>query len=167
LIMNESIIDWILDTNIIAHNTDSISLYGSTLTLGNHILSVNVKHTTDFVKNDPNKLLESSGKWTITVVQPTGIAGKEEILQNYILRQNYPNPFNPKTSIIYSIPNQSFVQLKIYDILGKEVATLVDEEKTAGIYKVEFNGNSLSNGLYFYRMQSGKFIDTKKFILLK
>jgi N-acetylneuraminic acid mutarotase len=90
----------------------------------------------------------------------------------FILEQNYPNPFNPTTKIKYSIPSvgtslMKFVQLKIYDILGNEVATLVNEEKPAGTYEVEFNGNNLSSGVYFYQIKAGSFISTKKFLLLK
>lgn len=85
----------------------------------------------------------------------------------YELFQNYPNPFNPNTKITYSIPYSSFVSLKVYNILGKEIATLVNEEKTVGKYEVNFNAKNLSSGVYFYRIEAGKFLDTKKFILLR
>jgi len=96
--------------------------------------------------------------------------GNVEIKDSYtdlFLYQNYPNPFNPSTKIKYSIPHSSFVTLKIYDILGKEVATLVNEEKSVGNYEINFNAKNLSSGVYFYRMQAGSFTDTKKFILLR
>ncbi len=88
---------------------------------------------------------------------------------NYILFQNYPNPFNPATTINYSVPKSSFVTLKVYDILGKEVTTLVDEEKKAGSYSIQLSATSnlLSNGVYFYRIHAGDFVETKKLILLK
>ncbi|MCL4551586.1 MAG: peptidoglycan DD-metalloendopeptidase family protein [Bacteroidetes bacterium] len=86
---------------------------------------------------------------------------------DYFLFQNYPNPFNPTTVIRYSIPRLSKVTLKIYDILGKEVEKLVDEEKSPGQYEVKFNAKGLASGVYFYRMQAGSFSDTKKFILIK
>ncbi len=86
---------------------------------------------------------------------------------DYQLSQNYPNPFNPTTTISYSIPNESFVTIKVYDILGREVETLVNEEKNAGNYNVNFNAGNLSSGIYFYRMQAGNFIQTKKLLLLK
>ncbi len=85
----------------------------------------------------------------------------------FILQQNYPNPFNPSTTIKYSIPTSEFVTLKVYDALGKEVATLVNEEKPAGSYEVEFNAAELSSGIYFCKLQSGSFVETKKMILLK
>ena len=85
----------------------------------------------------------------------------------FFLYQNYPNPFNPSTKIKYSIPHSSFVTLKVYDLLGKEVAILVNEEKPVGYYEIEFNGNNLSSGIYFYSMETGNFSDTKKLILIK
>lgn len=97
-----------------------------------------------------------------TAVNETVVKPKE-----YNLSQNYPNPFNPTTQINYSVPKTSLVTIKVYDILGKEVATLVNKEKTAGNYPVQFNATSLSSGVYFYRLQAGDYIETKKMILLK
>ena len=97
-------------------------------------------------------------------------------INEFSLSQNYPNPFNPSTFIEYRIKDREFVSLKIYNVLGKEVATLVDEEKQAGSYKVEFNSNSnllpsksgsLPSGIYFYRLKAGSFISVKKMLLLK
>jgi photosystem II stability/assembly factor-like uncharacterized protein len=85
----------------------------------------------------------------------------------YHLSQNYPNPFNPITTITYTIPNESFVELKIYDLLGREITTLVNERKSAGNYSVDFNASNLPSGVYFYRMEAGSFVSTKKFVLLK
>ncbi len=89
------------------------------------------------------------------------------IPERFILYQNYPNPFNPSTTIKFSIPQASFVTLKIYDILGREVTSLVNEEKPAGNYNVEFRGSNISSGVYFYRLQAGSFTETKKFILMR
>ena len=89
------------------------------------------------------------------------------IPDNYNLSQNYPNPFNPVTKINFAIPKAGFVTLKIYDILGREVNTLVNESVKAGNYSVEFNGTALSSGVYFYRLISDNFIDTKKMMLIK
>ncbi len=83
------------------------------------------------------------------------------------LFDNYPNPFNPSTSINYRTPVKSFVSLKVYDMLGKEVATLVNEEKGVGTYKIDFNATSLPSGIYFYRLQAGSFVETKKMVLMK
>jgi Secretion system C-terminal sorting domain len=86
---------------------------------------------------------------------------------SYKLDQNYPNPFNSSTIIDYSVRNYSQVSIKVYDILGKEVSTLINTEKPAGRYSIEFNAAKLVSGIYFYRMQSGNFISTRKFILMK
>lgn len=83
------------------------------------------------------------------------------------LAQNYPNPFNPSTTINFSIPHKGNVTLKVFDILGNEVATLINEEKPAGEYEVEFDGSILTSGIYFYQMKAGNFIQTKKMIYLK
>jgi hypothetical protein len=85
----------------------------------------------------------------------------------FMLFQNYPNPFNPGTSLQYAIGSQQFVTLKIYDVLGNEVATLVNEEKTVGIYEINFDASGLSSGIYFYTMRAGKFSESKKMILLR
>lgn len=91
---------------------------------------------------------------------------------SFQLMQNYPNPFNPVTKINYCIPDVGTRHdmptiLKVYDILGNEVATLVDEQKSPGIYQVEFNGTNLSSGIYFYTLQAGNFTETKKLVLMK
>ncbi len=88
-------------------------------------------------------------------------------INSFKLSQNYPNPFNPKTKISYSIPQTNFVIIKVYDLIGKEIATLVNEQKTIGNYEVEFDGSNLSSGIYFYKMQAGDFTDTKKLVLIK
>lgn len=87
--------------------------------------------------------------------------------QDFNLSQNYPNPFNPTTNIEYSIPQESFVQLKVYDILGNEVATLVNEEQSAGTYKADFSGNDLASGMYIAKLQAGGYHKTIKMSLLK
>ena len=85
----------------------------------------------------------------------------------YSLKQNYPNPFNPSTIITYQIPKEGFVTLKVYDVLGREVATLVNENKQAGKYSLEFSSKQLSSGTYFYRLTSGEFTEIIKMILLR
>ncbi|PJA97032.1 MAG: hypothetical protein CO129_03370, partial [Ignavibacteriales bacterium CG_4_9_14_3_um_filter_34_10] len=96
----------------------------------------------------------------------------EAISTEFTLFQNYPNPFNPSTTIKYSIPNNmksemSNVKIVVFDILGNVVATLVNENKAAGNYEVKFDGSNLSSGVYFYKLQSGSFVQTKKFLLMK
>jgi len=86
---------------------------------------------------------------------------------NIFLSQNYPNPFNPTTSLRYTVGSRQFVTIKIYDLLGREIATLINEEKPAGEYEVEFDGSGLTSGIYFYRIQAGSYINTKKMVLLR
>ncbi|RPI72066.1 MAG: T9SS C-terminal target domain-containing protein, partial [Ignavibacteriales bacterium] len=94
--------------------------------------------------------------------------GNEETIPvEFLLLQNYPNPFNPATTIKYDLPENNFTTLKVYDPLGNEIATLVNEEKPAGTYEVEFDASELSSGTYFYILQAGEFTETKKLILLK
>lgn len=96
----------------------------------------------------------------------TSVQDKNTLPAQYRLEQNYPNPFNPSTMISYQLPFNSQVTLKVYDILGREIATLVDERQSAGTYKIEFN-KPLASGVYLYRIQAGNFIESKKMILLK
>jgi hypothetical protein len=81
--------------------------------------------------------------------------------------QNYPNPFNPATTITYAVPQNSFISLRVFDILGNEVQTLVNETKSAGTYTVSFDAASVPSGVYFYSLEAGNFISTKKMVLIK
>jgi hypothetical protein len=111
----------------------------------------------------------SSGVWRRPLTEMiTGVENKQIILPtSFSLQQNYPNPFNPTTTINYSIPKSGFVTIKVYDILGREVEALVNENRSVGNYSIQFNASKLVSGVYFYRMQAGDFIQTKKLILLK
>jgi len=104
-----------------------------------------------------------------TESSPTSV--EDEIDNNipteYALYQNYPNPFNPLTKIGFQIPNFEFVSLKIYDLLGREVAVLANEEKQPGVYELHFDASNLSSGIYYYKLVSGNFIETKKMVLIK
>jgi hypothetical protein len=108
--------------------------------------------------NDKKKI------YTYTI---TGIEQLADGIKTYSLSNNYPNPFNPSTTISYSVPEIEFVTIKVYYVLGNEVAILVNEEKSVGSYEVEFNATSLPSGIYFYRIQAGTFIETKKMVLLR
>ncbi|MEO8210897.1 MAG: T9SS type A sorting domain-containing protein [bacterium] len=103
------------------------------------------------------------GDTTLTSVQQISSV----VPNNFSLSQNYPNPFNPTTHLEFGISNLEFVSLKLYDILGNEIKTLVNENKPAGIYSVEFDGSNLSSGVYFYKLEAGDFVETKRMILLK
>jgi len=126
--------------------------------------------TVEIVASDtsaPNSgIIQTDGvTWSGTGV--VGVENENQIPTQYSLEQNYPNPFNPRTSIQYAISSMQFVSLKVYDVLGNEIATLVNEEKPAGNYEVNFNASELSSGIYFYTLKAGSFFETKKMILLR
>lgn len=116
------------------------------------------------VVEDDQPLLETIGKEMGLV---TSVETPEQIISDYYLYENYPNPFNPATRIKFLVPETSFVSLKIYDVLGKEVAVLVNEIKSEGIYEVTFEASEFSSGLYTYRLSSGSFNQSKKMMLVK
>jgi hypothetical protein len=86
---------------------------------------------------------------------------------NYELKQNYPNPFNPSTKVVFALPNNSFTKLIVYDILGRETVTLVNEQLDAGTYETDFDGTNFSAGIYFYTLTTGDFTETKRMVLVK
>ncbi|MCO6473803.1 MAG: T9SS type A sorting domain-containing protein, partial [Melioribacteraceae bacterium] len=97
-----------------------------------------------------------------------GIKDSENIIPSeFVLSQNYPNPFNPSTVISYQLSENSKVSLKIYDVLGREIATIVNKQLQPGEYEVEFNAEDLSSGVYYYRLEAGSYNHTKKMILLR
>lgn len=108
------------------------------------------------------------GAYELNLNLVTNIEKKQFVLDNnYELKQNYPNPFNPTTNIEYTLPSNSIVKIKVYDILGKEVKTLVSENKIPGNYSVEFDASNFSSGVYYYQLQAGDFIQTNKMLLIK
>lgn len=116
--------------------------------------------------NSTNQQL--AGFWNVYQQQIiTGVKDEETIPVTFKLEQNYPNPFNPATTIKYAVPERSHVIIKIYDITGSTVATIVNEELNAGWYKQEFNAVGISSGVYFYRMEAGNYVNIKKMLLLK
>ena len=109
-----------------------------------------------------------NGIWRRTLVSLTSVEDQNNsIPSHYNLEQNYPNPFNPISKIKYDLPRNDFVTLKVYDAIGKELVTLVNSQQTAGHHEINFDGSNLSSGIYFYRIQTGNFMQTKKMILLK
>jgi len=96
-----------------------------------------------------------------------GISKPDQLPNNVAFLQNYPNPFNPSTKISFSIPTRGYVKLIVYDLLGKEVKTLLSEERNPGSYEVNFDAAGLSSGTYVYRLQVNNFVDSKKMFLLK
>lgn len=122
----------------------------------NRNATVNKKDTIDFIITDANGLMMSKS----FIFSYTGP-------KEFKLEQNFPNPFNPTTKIQYQLPQDARVTLKVYDILGSEVVTLVNEEQEAGYKEVQFNGSNIASGMYVYRLQAGDYISTKKMMLLK
>ena len=98
---------------------------------------------------------------------PVSVDGEKTLPGQYFLAQNYPNPFNPSTKIKFGLKDASVVSLKVYDILGNEVATLINEFRDAGDYEVNFNSVHLSSGIYFYKLTANGFAETRKMILEK
>lgn len=151
---------------VIVHTTDGGTnwqeqTYSGTL---NNLKAISfVDATTGWIAGDDGVILHTTNGGVTSVKEITGNA----LPQQFLLSQNYPNPFNPTTTIEFSIPKQSFVSLKVYDLLGREVATLVNEELHGGSYKTQFNAPNLSSGVYLYRLNAGGFIQTKKLMLMK
>ena len=110
-----------------------------------------------------------SGLWRINLSAITTVDDRKEqkFPSEFNLLQNYPNPFNPTTTIKYNIPQESFVHLKVYDVIGREVALLVNEEKLPGNYEVKFDASGLASGVYFYTLSTGSYTQTKKLVLMK
>ncbi len=104
------------------------------------------------------------GRTIVTDVRPTPL---NRLPQKTVLEQNYPNPFNPTSSIRYQIPDIRYVNLVVFDILGRAVATLVNERKESGTYTVKFDASGLSSGIYFYRLNAGSFVETRKMMVIK
>lgn len=104
---------------------------------------------------------------TIIVQNLVGVGEEEFLADQFELKQNYPNPFNPSTKIKFVVPYSAFVSLKVYGVIGNEVATLVNELKSAGNYDVEFSADNLPSGIYIYQLVTGGFIQSKKMTLLK
>ena len=140
------------------------SLGDTTVTLFNNAQNQNFQF--DVIGN-PTSINFDPGNWILKTL--LGVTEVEDfnLPVTFSLKQNYPNPFNPTTTIEYSIPQNSFVTLKVFNVLGKEVATLVNGQNDAGKNKVDFDATGLNSGVYFYKIEAGSFSETKKMVLLK
>ena len=127
------------------------------------IFSLSILNNEMFAAVDPD------GVWKLSLPKPVTSVNDNsfDLPAHFTLFQNYPNPFNPSTTIEYSIPKQAHVTLKVFDLLGREVKTLINEEIPAGNYKVDFNGSNIPSGIYFYSIEAGRYSATKKLLLLK
>jgi hypothetical protein len=108
-----------------------------------------------------------STPWNFVTLSTTHIEDTLALKFSFKLDQNFPNPFNPTTMIHFLVGNRRFVSLKVYDVIGNEITTLINEEKPAGQYEIEFNVAGQPSGIYFYQLRSGNFVETRKMILLK
>jgi hypothetical protein len=166
--------DWIQDKpeglTIINDSTFAVSSDNDFSIVSSEL--ANGSFTMNYNKKSLLQIYTVSGSLKISNYIPSSVKNiSESFADSYQLYQNYPNPFNPVTNIRYSINNSSFVSLKVYNILGKEVATLVNEKQTPGVYEVQFTASQsseeLSSGVYFYKLTTGDFSSTKKMMLIK
>ena len=129
------------------------------------LVDYEVSFTQEDVRNGYDTVVKEALEW---IMNSSNINSKPlSVISEFNLSQNFPNPFNNSTIIKYYVPKSSNVVIKVFDILGNEVAILVSDEKSTGDYRIDFSGNNLPSGIYFYRLQAGSFIETKKMILLK
>jgi hypothetical protein len=103
----------------------------------------------------------------VSISYVTGVENAEDVLRTFTLKQNYPNPFNPSTTISFLLPQREHVTLKVFDVLGREVATLVDGELNAGEHSVNFNAEWIPSGVYFAQMKAGNVVQRIKMVLMK
>ena len=129
-------------------------------------IKIRFRLSSDYLTNDDGWYVDDV-KISSYNLDPVGISSNNEIANSYSLSQNFPNPFNPVTNMEFGISKMGFVSLKIFDVLGKEVATLVNENLQPGTYKYNFDASNLSSGIYFYRIKAGDFVQTRSMMLLK
>lgn len=152
--------------NVNGSRADTLRFEGNTATWLEKGTTVNLNQGSNTIQ------MELSWGWMYLdyLAVPSSITDVEENIEmptSYLLKQNFPNPFNPVTTISYSIPALQKVKLIVYDILGRKISTLVDEEKPAGTYSITFNANGLSSSVYFYRIEAGNFNQVNKMIYIK
>ena len=170
-----------MDNGLVTSGWEWLEFNNYMLTEGEHTLTIAYRE--DGAKLDKICVTNSAippigmGEEAENLCTQTGVGYIIEVPNGYALLQNYPNPFNPSTKIEYSIPEENFVTLKVYDVLGSEIATLVNGKKSAGYYEVNFsaingsasggNAANLSSGIYYYKLSAGNFSQVKKMILIK
>jgi hypothetical protein len=124
-----------------------------------------IKYVPENLRNPAN--VNPNPEWYIPPAGPSAVSQQSAVVKDFALHQNYPNPFNPSTKIEFSVPKSTFVTVKVFNLLGEEVATLASREFNAGRYTVDWNANNAPTGVYFYRLTAGSFVDTKRMMLMK
>ena len=167
-------VSWYVDSVLQASHDDSLLFLPSESSGGVHRVEAVVVDTTDLVRHDTLGLLKTTKRWYVKCLANSAADRAVAVPPGFSLAQNYPNPFNPGTNIGYTVgavssqrAADSWVRLVVYDLLGREVAVLVDGKKQPGSYEVQFDGSGLSSGVYFYRLQAGDFVQTRRLLLLK
>ncbi len=167
------VVHWSVDGALLAGETQqTLSMSGSVLGIGSHRVRADVIDSTLFVRKDIDGVLRDSVVWAIHVspALAVGDPAGSAVPGRFSLGQNFPNPFNPATTIEYAIggvEGQTTVRLAVYDVLGREVAVLVNEKKAPGLYSVEFDGSRLASGVYLYRLTAGRFSAARKMVSTK
>ncbi|MBZ0181343.1 MAG: T9SS type A sorting domain-containing protein [Melioribacteraceae bacterium] len=152
--------DWVREKIFYPEDGDESSFFGEEIEVNENFIAIGA----------PEYRISGISKGAVYVFPKSATSVEAEKGLNpseFVLEQNYPNPFNPTTSIEYTIPSNEYVTLKVYDILGNEVATIVNEQKQAGTFEVNFNAGNLSSGLYIYKIQAGTHSQVRKMLLLK
>ena len=156
--------------------SDSLTLLNSSPCIGAGVISFNIEGMmyycpeTDFAGNsrpDPAVSNPDIGAWESPLATEVMNLYQNEISKSYFLAQNYPNPFNPSTTIEFAIPKAAFIILKVYNLLGEQIATLIEEKCEAGIHRFDWNARGLASGVYLYRLEAGDFMQSKKLILMR
>ncbi len=157
---------WVVGDYAVSHTTDG-GINWTTQTKnqfgGSEIYACDfINENTGWITGGYGTILKTTTGGNVFISQTS-----TEIPEKYSLHQNYPNPFNPSTNIKFDIHKQGITTLKVFDLLGKEMETLVDEQLSVGTYEVTFNANSLPSGIYFYVLKTGDYVESKKMVLVK
>jgi hypothetical protein len=176
-----------LVVNLVAKNSEEVTILNSGIAFGNlghgesRLRDAGIAFEVHQKGHEPELVIEISSNNTVywsqaIVFDPVGVEDAENVPIEFALNQNYPNPFNPSTTIKYQIPSYTVipsgveggnVSLKVYDILGRELATLVNENQKPGYYEVEFDASAYATGIYIYELQAGEFLETRKMLMIK
>ena len=164
----DSLISYAEDLNETKYTTESWSNLSSALSSAQSTISANYSYNVSAVDalGEAKDSLDSAINGLVEIITDD-INEIDNTPESFTLYQNYPNPFNPVTNIKYSTPQSGYITLKVYNLLGEEVAVLFEGFRSAGNYNILFNGSDLPSGIYFYRLKSSSFVETKKLVLMK